>query len=347
MGRMGAGLGACLAIAAIALSGARCGTGNSGTDAGTQARIGPSGGALEVTDPASPLRGLRVEIPAGALGRMATVHIAQEPVAPIAGLPVGFAAFEPAVRIEADGALAANVRVFFPLAAIPADQGSVPTAAYYDAVAGAWRAVLPRSLADGAFVVETTQWGRWRWGITRLREANRATLEPMMVQLHGEEGWNVIKDELETVFHSTIFPKLSEPENWDNCDALRATGEFFVALAQDAAHDLQTALATRCGGCDVTPDVFLDDLASYLRAKVRHFIVDLMLEACDLNFLLELYIKLEVAIYFDDVVRSLSCDYECLFESPPPGMWGSIATYYIASIGVLFVELGARYDDCI
>lgn len=79
---------------------------------------------------------------------------------------------------------------------------------------------------------------------------------------------------------------------------------------------------------------------------MRQELVELIIDACDLNFILELYLKLETAFYFHNVIERLSCDYECLVKTPPPGLWPNVAVYGACNIALAVIAIGADYTDC-
>lgn len=309
--------------------------------------VGPEGATLAAVGGSGALDGFVLEIPAGALDQPTTFTLTEveEPPA-LPALPPGFAAFNPMLRVEAEPASSSRMRLHFPIAGGPTDQDVLLSAFYYDDAQARWVMVLPKAIRETEFVIETTRLGYWRWGLTLLDTANGESLEPTMLEVFGETIWHALKAGVEQEFEDTITPEVFNPDNWSNCDKLLLLNQFLVDMAEGASLSLKEALSTACGGCEVTVEEFMDELEDYLRARVQNFIVGLIIESCDLGFLLELVIKLNVALHYQKVIDELSCDYECLLETSPPGLWGSLATYYIAVIADALVYLGYLYDGC-
>lgn len=328
-------------IAALAVS---CGGGAAEI---AQQVIGPEGGTVAVSGGSGALDGFRIEVPAGAVKAPTTFTVTELEEAPaLSELPPGFAAFNPLIRIDAEPAVSGKLILVFPIQGRPTEQDVLLTAFRHDDAAAAWVMVLPKAVEATELLIETGELHHWRWGFTLLEQARGASLEPTLIELYGETLWGAIKAGVEAEYEDTITPEVFDPENWSNCDKLLALNEFLVGLADQASLSLKESLSSVCGGCEVTVEQFMDELAEYIQARVRNFIVDLIVESCDLGFLMELAIKLNVALHYQRVIDRLQCDYECLFETSPPGMWGSLATYYIAVIADVLVYLGYLYDGC-
>lgn len=309
--------------------------------------VGPEGGTLSASGGSGALDGLRVEIPPGALAAPTTFTLTEveEPPA-LSALPPGFAAFNPMLRLEAEPASTARIRLHFPVTGGPTEPGVLLTAFFHDDAHARWVMVLPKAVGEAEIVVETNHVGYWRWGLTLLDTAKGESLEPTMLEVYGETVWHAIRAGVEREFGDTITPEVFDPDNWSNCDKLLLLNQFLVDMAEGASLSLKQALEAACGGCDVTVEQFMDELREYIQARVQNFIVDMIIESCNFGFLLELAIKLDVALHYQQVVDELSCDYECLIDTSPPGMWGSLATYYIAVIADVIVYLGYLYDGC-
>lgn len=80
-----------------------CGSGNEliNPSAEAQAKIGPSGGMVEVINSSSPLNGVKVEIPEGALAEDMLIGIDKEPNPP--SIPPGMTPVGPVIRFSPDG----------------------------------------------------------------------------------------------------------------------------------------------------------------------------------------------------------------------------------------------------
>ncbi len=109
-------------------------------------------------------------------------------------------------------------------------------------------------------------------------------------------------------------------------------------------------LTQTCGGCDVSTDVFISELQKYVQLKMKALIVGAFVDAMntltDVNFFMDLVMKLAMEAAFDGLRRDLQCDYGCLFANPPPGMMGDLAVYYVTAVSLVIVDIGYRYDGC-
>jgi hypothetical protein len=311
-----------------------------------EAVVGPEGGTVEVTDPESSLYGLRIEVPEGALGVETNLKI-QEQLTPMEGmeLPGGLASFNPVVTLVPDVEFSKKITISFPTQGVPGDIDNIPSGFYYSALDGEWRVLMADAVSKNGFSVSTDRFGHWRWGFTLVHEVETQALEFTLEDLHGADTWRDMKQAAEDQFNESIID-LQDEETWENCHELEAVVNVLQGVMELSAEDLASKLEAACGGCDVTPGEFMDGLAEYIRERVRYFLVDEMVSACGLPFLLELYIRLEVAIHYQNVIENMECDYECLLEESPEGFWADIASYYIAGIALLIIDIGSDYQPC-
>lgn len=306
--------------------------------------IGPEGGTLAVTDAQSPLYGVRVEVPPGALATSATVSLrAVTDVSALPTLAAGLAAFEPVLELTSDAPFAADVTLAFPLRSTALREDQVLSA--FRADAASWKVVLAAALDGEAFVVRTREVGTWRWGVTLLETVEYETLKPAMEAIRGPVAWAEAEAAAHTEFEQR-FANLQQTDDWTNCDSLWLIASIIRDTRDSTVDSIEQTLATTCGGCDVTVGVFLNQLVDYVRAKVRQQLVNFIIDSCDTNFLLNLYLKLETAIYFHNVIERLSCDYECLVKTPPKGFWGQVVTYGVCDIALVIIAIGADYAGC-
>jgi hypothetical protein len=331
------------AIVLLAALGCACGS-TQGDE--VSAVIGPEGGTLAVTDSRSALYGMQVVVPPGALPLSATVTL--RPSADGAGLPTlptGIAAFAPVAELLTTVPFERDVRLSFPIRTTTLREDQVLSGFRVDDASASWRVVFAAAVEGDTFSIDTRAPGTWRWGLTLLETVEYQTLKPAMEAIRGVEALAQAEADARREFDSHLA-KLQETGDWTQCDTLGLIARIIVETRNASAQSIEQTLLTACGGCSVTTEVFLEQLVDYARAKVRQGLVDLIIDACNLNFLLELYLKLEAAIYFHNVLERLSCDYECLVKTPPPGLWGQVATWGACNIALVVVAIGADYTDC-
>lgn len=310
--------------------------------------IGPEGGSLTVTDPENALSGVRLDVPAGALAEKTTVSLRPRGDASgLPALPTGLAAFEPVLELTTGAPFQQDVTLSFPLRSTTLNENQVLSAFRADVTAATWHVVLVKALDGEAFTIHTRDAGTWRWGLTLLETVEYQTLKPAMEAIRGPAAWGEAETAAKAEYQRHMA-EVQETEDWTNCDSLNLFARILLDTRDGAAQSVHDVLATNtgCGTCDVTVDVFMNELVEYIQAKVRKQLVNFIIDACDLNFFLDLYLKLETAIYFHNVIERLSCDYECLLKTPPPGLWGHLVTYGVCDIALVVVVIGADYAGC-
>ncbi len=332
-----------LVLALTCLAAASCDSG--GSTPAASATLGPEGGTVEVTDPGSPLHGLRVVVPPGGLSKPTRVTL-EAVGSSLPDLPSGVVAFEPAFRLAVGSPLAADVLVTLPYGALPAQRGEVPTALREETGSGTWSLLLPVAVGASSVDVRVAEQGTYRWGFTLLEEASTPTLETAMVEQHGAEQWSEFQTSAETQYETLVVPNLLNPANYTNCDKLNALGQFFVGAYDDATVRLASGLAASCGGCHISFETFLSEVERWIKLQVQHFLVDAIVESCDLDFFIGLLLKFNIDVEYQELANDLSCDYQCLIAAPPPGFWLDLATIYVSSVSMLIVDLSRAQQGC-
>lgn len=319
-----------------------CGTQSSDVSA----VIGAEGGTLAVSDTRSPLFGVRVEVPAGALATSTLVTLRPGAAADsLPGVPVGVAAFAPVIELATDAPFQQAVRLVFPIRSAPLGIDKLPGGLHLDAASGSWRLVLAAAIEPQAFSVDTLEPGTWRWGVALVETVEYQTLKPAMEALHGTAQW--AQDEAD--FRREVEARVEsfrQTEGWTDCDGLKVVASVLAQARDATAQSIEQTLATTCGGCSVTSAVFVDELMDYFKAKALERLGDLVIEMANMNVLLELYTRLRSAIYIHNLLEKLACDYQCLVDTPPPGFWPNVAAYSVCNIALVAIAIGASYSGC-
>lgn len=309
--------------------------------------IGPEGGVVEVTDSSSPIFGMKVEVPPGALAEESSVVIRIRTDAPdLPRLQAGLAAFGPLVELLSDIPFEEDVDIFFPIRTTEFKSDQIPSGFHPDDETDGWRMLMLRRIEPGAFIVRTRELGFWRFGVTLLEEVEYEALKPAMEDVHGVDEWADIESAVEAEYE-VDFQELKELETWSDCDSLDRIKSGFETLRNTLRQDVVELLAASCSGCELTPDMFLDEMLRYIRARVQNELINLIIELLDSSFLLELYAKLGAYEYFQTLISQLSCDYDCLLEDTPDGFWGTVVLYHVTGIVLVFMIVGGEYTDCI
>jgi len=337
-------------IAALCVSLWACGGGaRSGEVELVRRTIGPEGGTVSVTS--GGLNGLRIDVPTQAVATPTTFTVSEVTVPPaLSPLPPGFAAFKPTIRITASPAISGRVQVTFPVNRFPAGADEVLSAFSYDDASAAWSLVLPRAASAQEVTVETGHFSYWRWGVALLHEAPGDSLAQAMAEWFGQTFYAALQAELQQKYDQIVTNQLVEPINWTNCEKILALGNVIGAIADGAAADLHGMLTQTCGSCDVSLDTFMSELTKYVQLEMRQLVVSSFVTAMNtlthVNFFMKLVLQLSTAIAFEGLKRDLHCDYACLFDDPPPGMIADLATYYVAAVALVILDIGYRYDGC-
>lgn len=336
---------ACALIALLAVG--SCDDGRDGTD-GTRAVVGPQGGTLVVEG--GSLDGVRVDIPAGALAREA--HVAIEPRddgGDLPDLPVGLAAFAPIAELSSDVPFERDVRLTFPIAAPGNRVNRIPSGFHAEEDSETWLAVPLDALESGAFTIETRLTGTWRWGVTLVDEVEYETLRPAVETVYGVEEVASMEEASLARFPDLVGELAEDEDPWSDCGGVQEIADLLLEILVEEERDVQEALdalGDTCGGCRVTPDRFVADLISYLEAKFKRWIGELLIEAAAPNFLLELVMKLRLYEHYQNTLDGLSCDYECLTSESRPELWSQVGTYVVTEVALAFLYIGNALSEC-
>ena len=339
-------------IVALCASLWACGAGGGGRPGEVElARqtIGPEGGTVTVSG--GDLSGLRIDVPAQAVSAPTTFTVSEVTAAPdLSPLPPGFAAFNPTIRITATPAVAGRVRVTFPLNGLPTEADKVLGAFFYDEASAAWTLALPRAVSAQEVTVETGHFSYWRWGFTLLDQAQDDALARAIAEWLGQTLYEAFEAELHQQYDAIIASQLPEPADWTNCEKILALGDAIGAVNDGAVADLHDMLIRTCGGCDVSATVFMTDLEKYVGLKMKALLLNGFAGAMNVltgvNSFVGLVMRMVAAAAFDSLRHDLRCDYDCLFDSPPPGMIGDMAVYYLSAVGLVILDIAFRYDGC-
>lgn len=316
-------------------------------DGDAHAVIGPQGGTLVVADSASPIDGVAVEIPAGALARDANVSLlARADASGLPDLPTGLAAFEPIVELVSDVPFERDVRMVFPIRGAGTEVDRVPSGFHPGAGGDGWQVTLAEHLDGDSFSVRTRFVGIWRWGVTLVDEVEYDTLKPALETIYGVDEIGLMEAGGRAKFDELVGDLPTDQEAWSDCDTIELIVEIIAGARDALAADVEAILAQVCGGCVITAGAFVDELLDFLEAKIKHWLYDLLVEAAAPNFILEILGKMAVYAYYQSVLDGLTCDFECLAAENPPGLWLAAGSYLVCDVALAFVAFGVQFTEC-
>jgi hypothetical protein len=228
----------------------------------TEKVIGPEGGTIEVTDTTSTLYGVKVKIPAGALAQETNIVIQGKWFASI--LPTGLTSDYPIVEFGPNNTFLKDIQIALPVKSIPSgDDGKILSAFYWDPTKEKWIVIFPEQFIDSEMIIETNNFGLWRWGIVSLAEVETETVTSWMENLFGAWGdlHKAILDELIVPWSEVI----QDPQNLRYCDVQDSIMSQLSVIREGARQGLADYLTTsnvlnECPICtydgffDFTPD---------------------------------------------------------------------------------------------
>ena len=181
----------------------------------TEGVIGPEGGTIEVTDPNSQLRGVKIEIPAGALAQQTKIVIQDKWFA--SSLPSGITSSYPIVEFSPKMTFSKNIQIRFPVQSIPTgDDGRILGAFFWNSSTDRWTVISPKRVKDSEMIITTTNFGVWRWGIVSLTELEVQTLTDWMDNLFGG-GWAELRQRVIDQLLGPWQAVIDDPLNLKKC----------------------------------------------------------------------------------------------------------------------------------
>jgi hypothetical protein len=307
--------------------------------------IGPGGGVVEVTDPSSPVAGVRVEVAPGAWNECLEVRIDYATIFETPNYPAGYVPFErPRVSgaIEISVGLSTQTRfervhqplpiaISFPLQKIHPETLDIRSAYFYDAQAETWRIVLPRALTRQRLTIETsTHDALWSWGRVDLGEVDfERHVRPALERYHGTETVAAIEAALDEIRRQAV------EQRWAlTCGGLLAARGFFTACRDAAAVRIDALQANLgCGACNPLSEQFQEELEAWWQVKKWSVMLDLSsivtmrsgkdVASVALTALLkdqEEWVQClfdPIGCALDQLAPDTACDYECYFSKVP------------------------------
>jgi hypothetical protein len=293
--------------------------------------IGPEGGVLEDTIPESPYYGVKIIIPEGALEHCNSLYFNEYFYWQYAAggfKPKYHKPFNFNLGIFQDGD-SVHIRLSLPIKDIViSDSTSQILCAYhYDPLAPCylkWKIVLPTEITDSTMIIDSDCfYGTWSYGLVSLYEVDyECYLKPLMGDIVGEEKWQWVLSEIETVIDTTIFADDFE----FGCVSLMFTRNVFEALylaLGDQMEMYQTVISPIAGDCNVlNPIEFFEGAIQYIGLNSLAMMVSCV-DALGAGGILSAFL----AKMAESAAGSTACDYAAFMQWTDEQFWGYFSLY--------------------
>lgn len=324
--------------------------------------IGPDGGAVEETDPASPLFGVKVEVPPGAWDDCWEVVIRYETIFSTPDYPDGFVPFErpdPSGAVDIDIGLSTlsgfyrspdplPIQLSFPMTQIQPEPVEARTGYFYDEAQQTWRIVFPEALSsDRLGISSATHEPLFSWGLINLNDVDfDAHVAPAMEESLGTETWAEFQRAVDEAYRQSL-----EAQNLRMCLGLDLAEAILIGLRQSAEEQiLALEMLIDCGECNpITPE-FYEGIRDYILLNVEAMIAELVIDVIP-GGLVTFPLKLAGYAWLLSVeaaIEALPCDYPCFASRAPPLIWINAGIYWGAEgmFGLLEWYRNSEYIMC-
>lgn len=316
----------------------------------SETEIGPGGGVIEVTDQESSIYGFKIEIPAGALDRFATITVSEVSSAP--SLQAGLKSSNPIIEVSADAPFLKEIQMFFPLQNTSYNSDTMLCAFYYDTADSNWRIVNPESIDINTMIVRTQHFSYWRWGEVLPDEVELETLKPLLEDMFGADY--VIR--FETAIDTQLQPLLNG--TWNYCDHRFEVWDFLDLTADNAKIEAEKYLQLIGIECNISAwgsdptisDIFygLQELAEmnieFLESQLTFWPEDPLdvLDFVPIVGEIKGAVETAHALYvLKQKQEALKAEYVCIFEKADPELWINLCLYYMSE-GLYYGLIGAE-----
>jgi len=304
--------------------------------------IGPEGGTLEDTIPESPYHGVKIIIPEGALEHCTSLYFNEYftwPFSYAGGFtPTNHKPFNFNLGIFMDGD-SAHIRLSLPIRniSITDSTSQILCAFHYDPSLPCylkWRIVLPAEINDSTMIIDSDCfYGTWSYGLVSLYEVDyECYLKPLMGEIVGEEKWNEVLSEIETVIDTTLLADDFE----FGCVSLFVTRGVFEALYLALGEQMemyQTVISPIAGNCNVlNPLEFIQGAIDYLGLASLALMVQFV-DGFGPGGILSAFL----AKMTEGAVESAGCDYAAFAQWTDEQFWGyfSLYCFYYMMINII------------
>lgn len=277
--------------------------------------VGPGGGTIEITDPQSPMYGVKVIIPPGSLQKEGKLWIQDHEYI---YFPEGIKPYH-----EKSGFSFSTynlpdsfpVEIRIPFHQVNLEPYEVISIFYSDEFFDKWHLVLPEEITDEYISIKTNFHPDWSWGFIDLYEIDYEYLEPIMHRIHGEAQWREIEKYIEDYLND-----LSKDKPDFSCITLDVMNQAFAITSEEYKEKVlkfQLIKGAICGNCDATQAAYYDELFRYVILNLRIKFTEIFTDGVGGKWYIKLFVKVMagVKIYFiQQEINNLQCDHKCFFE---------------------------------
>ncbi len=353
-----------ISLCALLMDG--CGNGDDGAPSEQTNRaesvIGPGGGTVEVTDPNSAIRGVKVTIPPGAVAQMTTIFIEETWDAP--QLPAGLSIDYPIINLGSGTTFLKDVEITLPVRYIPSVDGHILGAFYWNTTKAKWIIIPARQVNDHKLTITTRNFGLCRWGTVRLSEVDDDIVIASMEEMQSMfDAWSNLKQAMENKLNPLIsvldHPTLSR--NLARCDTQNEILSILASLRQEALQGVTDYLATpavvnNCKICD--PDTCLASTCDpnklisgqpieWLQKEIQIYFQEIFISAaCPIDLLGPICGKMVAWAKYQEAIRSLSCDWRCILANGNLDFYLDLLMGNVCSFSIFGIELYRSYHPC-
>jgi hypothetical protein len=329
--------------------------------------IGPSGGTVVVTDRASFIYGMKIEIPAGALARKSTITIIETGVYNVGTWPAGTGCWYGGADLSSSEPLLKNIKITFPvpISKLPSNDEELLSAFYLKN--DTWTPVLPSKINNNQMIVETDHLSRWTYGRVSLDEVEPGTVAAALEEIFHVDDLDIFKSEVGNKiapFTSTLDDWTDYFSYWENCSGRQAVADILHEIIRVTEAGITEYLGTQsvidaCDSvyvCKLKHMLLTDEqgrLMKWIETEVRLLFAeqfwgalpgfggtagDVLMDALGKGLL--------EAQYRGAVKYELGCDYRCIFKQFNFNFYVNVLACNVSYIALFGMDVYEYYNPC-
>ena len=332
-----------------------------------QKEIGPSGGTVVVPDHASLIYGMKIEIPAGALARKATITIIESGKYSAGTWPAGTARHYPVADLSSSEPFLKNIKITFPISEKPSNDEELLSAFYLKSGNNTWTTVLPTQINDNQMIIETDHLSLWTYGRVSLDEVELETIIAAMEEIFYVDNVNELKTVVETKiapFTSTLDDWTDYFRHWDDCSDRQAVADILHGIIQVTEAGITEYLGTQSvidacdpvNVCELSHMLLTDEqgrLMKWAEVEIRLLFAEGFwgglpgFGGAAGDVLMDLFGKaLMEAQYRGAVEHELGCDYRCILKNGNFNFYVNVLVCNISYLALFGMEVYQYYYPC-
>ena len=321
--------------------------------------IGPEGGTVEVTDPNSSIKGVKVTIPPGAVAQKTTIFIEQTWDAP--KLPTGLSIDYPIINFGSSTTFLKDIEITFPVGYIPSKEGDILGAFYWNPTKAKWIVIPARQVNDYKLTIRTSNFGLSRWGTVRLSELDDDTVKASMEDMQEMfNAWNELKTAMTTKLQPFISV-IQNPTNLANCNTQDSILSFLSSMRQETLQGVTNYLSSEivlnnCKICDrdgtcysnCDPNKLISGQPlEWLQKEVQIWFEEMFWSSmCPFDLLGPICGKMVAWAKYQEAIRSLTCDWRCIVKNGNLDFYSDLLLGNVCSFSIFGIEYYRSFHPC-